>query len=211
MAAVILVVSSLIACNDSDNTTPIITSKPSPSIAPSLHTSTTTVPTIKTSPTNQGTTIATAKPTENYLSTETSHTPEPTSITDTLDPKTLLFDPVLKNTNWELVSLSGTKPIEGTKITISFVKNNEWVFMGSTGCNTYERLLRKAIDGIFEYGQGTSVTLAGCGGIDGIMEQEQNYLDILRTVLGYEVFGDQLKLKNEANETVLIFKKSNDV
>ncbi len=202
---------SSLACSNSDNGTSISTSKPSPLNGTSLNPSTTPMNTVQSSSINKCATVIYPESTESTVSAGTIHTPEPTtSITNTPGPAPLMFDTALKNTNWELISLNGIKPIEDTKITFSFVRNNYWEYYGSAGCNSYGRMLTKAIDGLFEYGQVGSVTLAGCLP-EYLMEQEHAYLDILRTVVGYEVANDQLELKDEANETVLIYNKSKDV
>ena len=109
----------------------------------------------------------------------------------------------LSGTQWVLVRLNDREPVPGTEVTLSF---EETTAGGSTGCNSF--------GGDYETGPGGSLsfseltqTLIACEEPEGVMDQESEYLDLLRLAATYRISGDQLEIQNAAGETVLVFDR----
>jgi heat shock protein HslJ len=105
---------------------------------------------------------------------------------------------MLQDTEWLLVSLHGSAPIEGREVTLRF---GDASIEGSGGCNTY---------GGSYTASGDSLTLSdlywtemACMEPDGIMAQEQAYFQALNAVASYRVEGDRLELYDEAGTQIL--------
>jgi heat shock protein HslJ/LysM repeat protein len=114
----------------------------------------------------------------------------------------------LRNTVWELESLTGNDVFPGTTITLEFSDDQ---VSGSAGCNQYL--------GAYEAGSKnlsiTSVgsTLMACvrsdGTLDeGIMEQEKQYLKTLQAAATYQVTADRLEIFDETGTLILVFVTS---
>jgi heat shock protein HslJ len=95
----------------------------------------------------------------------------------------------LENSSWTLIDLAGTPPIEGTSVTVEFADGN---IGGSTGCNSY--------GGAFEL-NGESVafeelvsTLMACLEPEGVMDQEQRFLELMNAAESIQVSGDRLQI-----------------
>ena len=115
----------------------------------------------------------------------------------------------LAGTEWELVSLDGKGPIEGTVITLVFA---EEYLGGEMGCNGYGGSsdggkYRATSDGTFALDLPLAVTLQLCNEPEGIMEQEDAYIEALKNAIHYRIIGSQLEIENEVGETILIFKR----
>lgn len=82
----------------------------------------------------------------------------------------------LEGAVWELLSINGVAPIEGTEITLRFLDGK---VQGSSGCNTYGGDYVLEDGGVFRVGP-VAVTEMGCLNPAGVMEQEVNYLLILQ-------------------------------
>lgn len=109
----------------------------------------------------------------------------------------------LEGTEWTLLSLNGERPIAGTELTLEFHSGNE--IDGSAGCNSFGGTY--AVDG-------NSLTITelyhtemACTEPDGVMEQEQTYVELLRQTAGYTVTDDELTLVNDAGDTILTFTR----
>jgi len=93
-----------------------------------------------------------------------------------------------------------TTVIEGTEITATFEKTYRQI-RGSAGCNSYS--------GQYEIDNGNlsisqiAWTEMACLGPEGIMEQEQEYLDILTKAESYQVDGVVLQIN--CKDKVLIY------
>jgi heat shock protein HslJ len=85
-------------------------------------------------------------------------------------------------------SVSSTLP--GTEITADF--DDKGKLTGSAGCNTYSATYET--DGAKITIRDVSATEMACDGPDGIMEQEQAYLDALPLTAGYRIEGAMLSL-----------------
>jgi heat shock protein HslJ len=85
-------------------------------------------------------------------------------------------------------SVSST--LQGTEITADF--DDKGKLTGSAGCNTYTATYKT--DGAKITISDVSATEMACDGPEGIMEQEQAYLDALPTAAGYRIEGLMLSL-----------------
>jgi heat shock protein HslJ len=107
---------------------------------------------------------------------------------------------VLRDTAWELESLTGNDVLPGTTITIEFSGDQ---VSGSAGCNQY--------GGSYQAGENSlSVgdvfsTEMGCLEPEGILEQEGVYLAALRAAAAYQITADRLEIFDEAGAQVLVF------
>ena len=102
--------------------------------------------------------------------------------------------PPIDNTNWRLISQidqKGTlkKILPGTQISL-FVQDNE--FSGSSGCNRFSVRLAEG---------GSRLNLAGiehtnlyCGSVEGVMQQESEFLANLEKTSSYSIMNEQLVL-----------------
>lgn len=135
--------------------------------------------------------------------------------------KTLTFEPLpptvkdIADAEWTLMAFvelreldpgmwnpRTTRIVEGTDVTISFDEDG---LSGSSGCNSYTGL------GSVEYEAATidvqtlSHTELFCEGLDGLMEQEEQFLALLPRLEGYGTYGDGLFLQTD-NHVFLLFE-----
>ncbi|CAN5695632.1 hypothetical protein BH24CHL1_BH24CHL1_13390 [soil metagenome] len=115
-----------------------------------------------------------------------------------------LSDSGLEGTEWTLLMLSGSDPIEGTTITLSFADQ----VGGVAGCNEYGGDYVVVEIGIISM-PGVSHTDMGCLK-QGIQEQETTYLDTLQQVGAYELTDTTLVLMKANGETLLVFERGID-
>jgi heat shock protein HslJ len=108
----------------------------------------------------------------------------------------------LRDTAWELASLSGSDLLSGTSITLEFTDEE---VSGSAGCNHY--------GGSYQV-SGSSLTLSepfrtemACPKPPGVLEQEGNYLAALNVADSYRLTGGQLEILDEAGGQLLVFIK----
>ena len=94
----------------------------------------------------------------------------------------------LEGSSWQLVSMGDQLPLNGTTLTISFKEGQAG---GSSGCNTFSTGYQVE-DGQIQFGE-IAVTLMACMD-DGVMEQEQAYLNFLQSVTGYSLAEGKLSL-----------------
>ena len=106
----------------------------------------------------------------------------------------------LRDTAWELESLTGSDVLPGTTITLKFSGDQ---VSGSAGCNQY--------GGSYQAGENSlSVgdvfsTEMGCLEPEGILEQEGVYLTALSVAATYQITADRLEIFDEAGAQVLVF------
>jgi heat shock protein HslJ len=105
----------------------------------------------------------------------------------------------LEGTSWELVTLAGGGLIPGTEITLNFEKGE---VHGSAGCNTYGGGYR--LDGNKITMTDLYNTEMACMDPEGVMDQETEYLEMLRDALSFQVEGSQLSIEASSGE-VLVF------
>ena len=103
----------------------------------------------------------------------------------------------LDGTSWQVSSPFGGRPIiDDTHLTLAFSGGQ---VAGSGGCNTFNGSYTASDDGGFEI-ENLAVTEMGCISPEGIMDQEQRYLDALLAATGYrfDVINDRLELLNNS-------------
>ena len=94
------------------------------------------------------------------------------------------------------------KASEVSDLTLSFHSDG---ISGSTGCNSY-RAEARVDNGTFTLNAETFFyTEMECEDIEGVMEQEERYLDILPDVTRYGVYGDHLILQTN-DDVFLLFR-----
>jgi heat shock protein HslJ len=112
----------------------------------------------------------------------------------------------LVGTEWVLSSLRGEAPLEGTHISLKF---QEEIVVGFAGCNAYGGGgggYASSPDGSLEIPTPERTAMA-CLEPEGVMDQEDAYVDALTSATSYSLAGDQLELQNEAGETILVFSR----
>jgi heat shock protein HslJ len=117
----------------------------------------------------------------------------------------------LGDTEWVLTSLNGQGLIEGTNITLSF---DEGSLSGFAGCNAYgggpdggEVIATK--DGSLTI-PGLAITAQFCPSPEGIMEQEQAYVEALSSAVTYRMTDDRLEIGDAAGETTLVLARKKE-
>ncbi len=137
--------------------------------------------------------------------------------------ETLTFEPLpatvedIADANWNLVAfvelrdidfgMWHTRPtsvVQGTEVTISFDKDGISGVSGVSGCNSYA--------GVAEIEDGSTTidvqsffyTEKACEGLDGLMEQEERYLDLLPRMTRYGTYGDGLFMQSD--DVFLLFR-----
>jgi heat shock protein HslJ len=118
---------------------------------------------------------------------------------------------VLEGTHWNLISLNGHKPLDGTTITLSFASGILRTLSGSDGCNTYgggpdSGPYQATIDGGLAITH-TAVTAMLCLGPPGITEQETAYMGALQQAATYRVTNGKLEILNAAGDLVLVYER----
>jgi heat shock protein HslJ len=80
--------------------------------------------------------------------------------------------------------------LPGTEITVTFEDGTAY---GSAGCNTYNATL--AHEGPLLTFESIAFTVMACLIPDGVMSQEQGYVDLLRDVTTVHIYGAQFWLE----------------
>lgn len=103
----------------------------------------------------------------------------------------------LQGSRWTLVGLADETPLGEVDVTAEF---SEGQVAGNSGCNSYSGTYE--VDGEnIEIGELT-MTLMACLDPDGIMDQEQRFLELLAGSQTFTVEGDQLILHTSSGETL---------
>jgi heat shock protein HslJ len=97
-----------------------------------------------------------------------------------------------------------SSPLPGTEITAEF--DDKGKLTGSAGCNTYGATYKT--DGAKITIGDVSATEMACDGPDGIMEQEQGYLEALPLAAGYRVEGSKLSLLKADGTYVATYERA---
>jgi heat shock protein HslJ len=108
---------------------------------------------------------------------------------------------------WVLTSLNGEGLIEGTEITLFF---EESFLGGSMTCNGYgsgpDSGKYVATDnGTLTVARPLAVTVQLCSSPEGIMEQEEAYIETLLSAAAYQVVDNRLEINSAAGDTSLVF------
>lgn len=106
----------------------------------------------------------------------------------------------IENKTWLLTSYNGKTPIENRRATIQFIDGQ---VSGSTGCNQYGGGYQIEGDEIIL--KDLYSTEMACMEPEGIMEQEQAYLELLRAAARFKVVEGVLTFYAGANP-ILIFE-----
>jgi len=109
----------------------------------------------------------------------------------------------LDGTEWQLLTLNGQALLEDTTITAAFSKGE---ISGSSGCNSYFGSYT-ANGSSIQFGD-IGATEMFCLEPEGIMEQEQSFLQAFQRVAGYRSDAGQLELLDAAGRPVLVFSAS---
>lgn len=98
-------------------------------------------------------------------------------------------DPIERT--WRLTALGGEPTLEGTLVDLTISDNT---VSGTTGCNRYNGPATFDSDGSMALGPEFAVTFMACD--QPIMDQEQQYLEMLTRVVSYRVVDDGLLLED---------------
>jgi heat shock protein HslJ len=101
----------------------------------------------------------------------------------------------LDGTAWELLFINKSEPIPGRMVTIEF-ENGE--VRGSAGCNSYFGSY-EVKGNVISFGM-LAMTEMACLEPEGLMEQEQAYLQFLSEVETFALEGERLMLKKAVQE-----------
>jgi heat shock protein HslJ len=115
-------------------------------------------------------------------------------------------DPALRDTEWRLTSLHGESLLEGSRITLNLGGEG---FDGLAGCNNYGGEYEAADGGALRFGF-FSVTAMACPSPEGVMEQEQAYIDALTEASTYRLAGHRLEIQDAAGGTILVFARKEE-
>jgi len=109
----------------------------------------------------------------------------------------------LDGTEWVLQSLNGLSPLLGTRVTLAFEGGQA---SGSAGCNSYFGAYRvEGQDGlIFDAIANTEMA---CLEPAGIMEQETQYLEILRGASSFRLSDGELEMTGTGG-AVLVYSRA---
>jgi heat shock protein HslJ len=106
----------------------------------------------------------------------------------------------LRDTAWELASLTGSDLLPGTTITIEFAADQ---VSGSAGCNTYGGTYKTSGDSLSLID--LYATEMGCLEPAGILEQESAYLSVLSSAATYQINGHTLEVFDETGTKILVY------
>lgn len=109
----------------------------------------------------------------------------------------------LVDTDWTLTSLQGQPLVADTTISLRFEADT---FSGSAGCNRYGADYLAADDGSLSH-PNLAVTLELCPGPEGVMEQEQAYVDALSRAAAYRLSEDRLELQDAAGRALMVYER----
>jgi putative lipoprotein len=106
----------------------------------------------------------------------------------------------IQGTEWQLESLNGNPPIEGSTITLAF---EEETAGGSGGCNSYGGSYTVGSDNSLSFSELFQTEMACLE--QGIMDQESAYMQTLATAASYQATADRLEILDASGTTVLAF------
>ena len=135
--------------------------------------------------------------------------------------KALTFEPLpptvenIAGTEWTLVAFielrqlqlgmwdpRSTAVVPGTEVTISFNKDG---VSGASGCNSYAGLASAENGAMTIDVQSFFFTEKACEGLEGLMEQEERYLDLLPRLTRYGIYGGGLFMQTD-DDVFLLFQ-----
>ncbi len=92
--------------------------------------------------------------------------------------------------------------VEGSEVTILFDEDG---ISGSSGCNPYAALAMVKDGSITIDAQSLDHTDKDCGDVEGLVDQEERYLDLLPRLIRYGMYGDSLFMQT-GNDVFLLFQ-----
>ena len=112
----------------------------------------------------------------------------------------------LDGTQWSLVSINDGELIEGSHISLYFRNGSVW---GSAGCNIYggdystedPNILKIPVPGMTEM---------ACPSPEGVLGQEQEYVNTLHNAALYSVTYDTLEIYSSGNHKLLLFERKQE-
>ena len=132
--------------------------------------------------------------------------------------KTLTFEPLPRIvediadsewTLWKFIEIrqdvgvpQHSSVIDGTEVTILFDEDG---ISGMLGCNSYAALATVKDGSITIDAQSLDHTEKNCGGVEGLVEQEERYLDLLPRLIRYGMYGDSLFMQT-GDDVFLLFQ-----
>jgi heat shock protein HslJ len=131
----------------------------------------------------------------------------PTAVVETPSLPTPAPMEDMEGSEWILSSINGQAPVQGTFITLQF---KDGIAGGTSGCNSYGG--QYSIEGNRLTISEIASTLMACVEPEGVMEQEQAYLQALTELTGtpgapVRISGDQLELSNSAGQPVMSYTR----
>ena len=144
----------------------------------------------------------------------------------TIRGESLLFEPLpqaaqpaLEGPTWSLLAFVDPNPVDGmpaplplpldplagTEITLAFEAGTA---QGSAGCNTYQAAY--ALDAAPFAFENLAFTEMACSTPEGAMAQEGRYLDWLRDVPAYHVYGGQLWLETDDGRALVFSTRASE-
>ena len=103
----------------------------------------------------------------------------------------------LNGTTWELYSIGKYSPIAGSKTTIRF---EDGQVSGLGGCNQYGGEYKSSNQTLSF--SGLYMTEMACMSPDGIMDQEQLFLQYLGDARGFEIMNGQLQISRSDHDAL---------
>lgn len=135
-------------------------------------------------------------------------------ITLTFEPLPPIVDDVV-DADWVLLAITELRQLEfgmwhnriqkavaGADLTLSFQTDG---ISGSAGCNSYGAEARIGDGSVKLDSETFFYTAMLCQDLEGVMEQEERYLDVLPSVTRYGVYGDHLVLQTN-DDVFLLFR-----
>ncbi len=108
----------------------------------------------------------------------------------------------LDGATWMLLSLNGQTVLAESEVTAVF-NPDENRMNGLAGCNNY--FAEYEVDGDMLSITAPGATRMICAEPDGLMQQEDTYLQSLSTIANYKIQDDKLEMTNSSGERVLVF------
>ena len=113
----------------------------------------------------------------------------------------------LDGTQWALVSMYGSNPDEGYHITLNFEEGRA---DGFAGCNGYSGAYAAGDDGTLTMTE-IAVTTQLCQVPDGVMEQEDTYIQALENAAAYGAIDGRLEIVTAWGGTLVYYPRQEEV
>ncbi len=111
--------------------------------------------------------------------------------------------PELDGSRWSLIEINEKELIAGSHISLYFRNGS---VQGSAGCNTYGAEYSTEETDVLKI-QMLQMTLLGCPSPEGVLEQEQEYLENLSSAARYSVTDNKLEIYGPGNKKLLVFER----